>query len=227
MRTGDVQVRTWGLIGAAENLLSLGEGVPAEALLGEAEALLAENFGGARAEEVWLYALLGRAALRRQANEIARSLAGAAANLLGHLPPATIYAMGGYSAIAETYLGLWDTLPAADHKRRRLLAKAARRACCSLDRFALVFPVARPTALTWRGLYAWLTGRPGEARRRWAAAAALAQRRGMPYEEARALYHHGRCTPGPAGRRLLEAAAAIFERLGCAYDLAETRSALG
>ena len=226
LRSGDVQVQTWGLIGAAENLLSLGEGGRAETLLGEAEALLAQNFGGARAEEVWAYALLGRAALRRRATDVARALANAAAGLLGRVPPAAIYALGGYAAVAETYLGLWEALPADERAARRAMGEVARRACQSLGRFALVFPVARPAALTWRGLHAWHSGHQGLALRRWAAAAALARRQGMPYEEARARFQRGRHTPGPEGARLLEEAAAGFQRLGCAYDLAEARRAL-
>lgn len=227
MRTGDVQVRAWGLIGAADNLLCLGDSDHAEALLGEAEALLAENFGGARAEEVWLYGLLGRAALRRQASDVARALANAAAGLLGRMPPATIYALGGYSAIAETYLSLWEAFPAPGPAGSHApIAEVARRACQSLDRFSLVFPVARPAALTWQGLRAWLGGRRGRARRLWSAAAARAARTGMPYDEARALYQLGRYSEGPAGRGLLERAAAGFEALGCAHDLAATRRLL-
>lgn len=220
LRAGDVQVRAWGLIGAAENLLCLGEDGRAETLLGEAEALLAQNFGGARAEEVWVYALLARAALRRQAGDVTRALASAAAGLLGRMPPAAIYALGGYSAIAESYLGLWEGLPADDLAARRAMGEMARRACLALERFSLVFPVARPAALTWQGLRAQLLGRHGGARRRWAAAAAVAGGHGMPYAEAVALFQHGRHTPGPEGRRLLGAAAARFEELGCAYDLA-------
>ncbi|NTU85187.1 MAG: hypothetical protein HGA45_38490, partial [Chloroflexales bacterium] len=227
LRSGDVQVRAWGLIGAAENLLSLGEGSRAETLLGEAEALLAENFGGARAEEIWVYALLGRAALRRGATDLAQSLANAGAGLLGRVPPAAIYAMGGYSAITEVYLGLWGARPAHDVAGRKALAEVALRACRSLDRFALVFPVARPVALTWQGLHAWLDGRSGAARRRWSWAVALAARMGMPYVEARALYLHGRLRERAEDYQLLARAAAIFERLGCLYDLEQVRVLLG
>jgi class 3 adenylate cyclase len=226
LRSGDVQVRAWGLIGAAENLLCLGADGRAEALLGEAEALLTENFGGARAEEIWLYGLLGRAALRRQAYELSRALASAAAGLLGRVPPATIYALGGYAAVAEAYLGLWEARHAHEPTERRAIAEVSRRACQSLNRFALVFPLARPAALTWQGLRSWLRGRPREAGQLWAAAANVAQAQGMPYDEARALYLRGRHTPGAEGCRLLERAAAGFERLGCDYDLAQVNSLL-
>lgn len=218
LRSGDVQVRAWGLIGAAENLLCLGEREQAEALLGEAELLLAENLGGARAEEVWLYALLGRAALLRGSHEVARALANAAAGLLGRLPPATIYALGGYGAVAEIYLTLWEHHPADDRAGAGALAAVAGRACRSLSRFALIFPVARPAALTWHGLKAQLAGRPGAARRSWLAAATLARDYGMPYAEAVALRQHGRHTAGPAGEALLARAADLIEQAGSRAD---------
>jgi class 3 adenylate cyclase len=226
LRTGDLQVRTWGLIGAAENLLALGEGAPAEQLLGEAETLLTANFNGARAEEVWAYALMGRAALRRGAHELARAVTGAAAGLLGPVPPATLYALGGYSAVAEVYLGLLEARFYAGSSGRRAVEEAAARACRGLARFALIFPVARPGALIWEGLRLQLGGSPGRARRRWLHAVALAAQLGMPYDEARARYQLGRHAGGGERREQLERAGAIFERLGCAHDLAATRRLL-
>jgi hypothetical protein len=86
--------------------------------------------------------------------------------------------------------------------------------------------VARPAALTWEGLRLELAGRHGAARRRWARAAALAARLGMPYDEARARFQLGRHTAGDEGLRQLRRAVALFERLGCAYDLAQARALL-
>lgn len=226
LRTGDLQVRTWGLVGAAENLLALGEDAPAEALLGEAETLLTANFDRARAEEIWAYALMGRAALRRGADNLAHTLAGAAASLIGPVPPATIYALGGYSAIAEVFLGLLEAGAFADRAARRRLEAAARRACDGLARFAYFFPIARPAALSWEGLRRALAGRPAGARRAWERSAALAHATGMPYEEARARLLLGRHSAGEERRAQLGLAAAGFERLGCARDLAEARRLL-
>lgn len=224
LRSDDGQVHTWGLVGAAENLLALGESAAAEALLGEAEALLTANFDGARAEELWVYALMARATLRRGAPHTARALANAALGLIGALPPATIYALGGYDAIAEVFLGLLETHPPAEARSGKMLRCAARQACDSLGRFALVFPVARPAARTWGGLQSWLVGRHGSARRQWARAIADARRLGMPYDEARARYQLGRHSVGAERREQLARAAAIFARLGCAADLADTLS---
>ncbi len=224
LRSGDTQVRTWGLAGAAENLLALGEDGRAVALLSEAEGLLTENFGGARAEELWVYGLIARAALRRGDHEVALGLARAAARLSGPLPPATLYVLGGYSAIAEVYLGVLAVRPSED---RASLRAAARAVCAGLQGYALIFPAARPVALSWEGLRLELAGRHAAARRRWARAAALAVRLGMPYDEARARYLLGRHTVGEESRRQLARAAALFERLGCAYDLAQVQQLLG
>jgi tetratricopeptide (TPR) repeat protein len=204
--SGDVQVRTWGLIGQAESLLNMGDAARAAALLDDAAGLLAENLGSTRAEEIWAYALRARAALRGGEHELALALAGAAAGLVGRLPPAAIYALGGYSAIAEVFLELWSLGGAPGVAARA----GARRACAILGRFALIFPVARPAAQIWRGRYAWARGRRAEARWRWGRALSLARRLGMPYEQGRALLLLGR----------VDEAAAIFGRIGAAHELA-------
>lgn len=226
LRAGDVQVRTWGLVGAAENLLCLGEDGRAELLLAEAEALLAENLGGARAEEVWAYALMGRAALRRGAYDLAWMLAHAAAGLVGAVPPATIYALGGYSAIAEVFLGLLEAGYAHNEVDRRALDVAVRRSCAGLKRLALIFPVAAPAALLWDGLRHQCAGRHKAARRCWQRAADRARRLGMPYDEARARFQMGRHATGQERVEQLQLAEALFRRLGCTYELAAVQALL-
>jgi tetratricopeptide (TPR) repeat protein len=186
LRTGDVQVQTWGLLGAAENLLGLGALAQAEPLLADAEALLAENLGGARAEEVWAYALMARVALYKELPTLARGLADAAAALLGPMPPATIYALGGVSALAEVYLGLLARDATRTTQERAALQRAAARACRVLAGFAVTFPIARPAAETWSGQALILAGCVGFGRRLLRRAAARAARLGMPYDEARA-----------------------------------------
>lgn len=222
-RQGDVQVRTWGLVGAAENQLILGEAGLAANLLAEAEGLLAQNFDSARAEELWTYALMARVALHRGDSELAHTLATAAARLIGRLPQAAIYALAGYSAVAEVLLSLWESQ--ARHATGPVAAEA-RRVVAAFGRFALVFPVARPTMLLWRGLELWLRGRRGAARHHWFHAAILAHRRGMPYEEARAHFQLGRHASGPERRAHLERAAALFARIGARPDEARARELL-
>lgn len=215
LSAGDIQVCTWSLLGQAENLLLLGDDAPAAVLLNEAELLLTENFNSARAEEIWTYALLARAALRRGEYSLARSLAGAAARLIGAMPPAAIYALGGYTSIAEVFLSLWEL--GADESQT--LRDAAGRACRSLGRFALIFPLARPITLIYLGQEAWLRGRRRLAQRRWQRALSIARRMEMPYEQGYAHLQIGRHLTGVERHTHLKAAAAIFARLGAAYDL--------
>jgi class 3 adenylate cyclase len=177
--SGDVQVCAWGLIGQAEGMLNLGDNKRAALLLDDAVGLLAENRGSTRAEEIWAYALRARAVLRSGDVDLAERLATNALDLVGRLPPAAIYALGGYTAIAEVFI----ELAAVDH---RLLGQA-RRACTLLRQFALIFPIGRPAALICVGRYASLRGRHKLARRSWQRAAQLAVRLGMPYEQAQAL----------------------------------------
>jgi class 3 adenylate cyclase len=226
LRSGDVQVRTWGLAGAAESLLALGEHERAMELLGVAEGLVAENFGGARAEEIWVYALMSRAALQRGDHALASALAGAASRLIGNAPPATLYALGGYTAIAEVYLELFELQHPADPAARKAAIAAARRICAVLRLYALIFPVAGPAALTWDALRLQLGGRQRAARRRWARAIGLAARLGMPYAEALAHLQLGRHSAGEPGRQHLERAARLFQRLGCTHYLARARALL-
>ncbi|NTW00503.1 MAG: AAA family ATPase [Oscillochloris sp.] len=218
--SSDTQVCAWGLIGQAESMLNMGNDGRASILLDEAAGLLAENLGSTRTEEIWAYALRAKAALRSGNHHLAERLAVAAADLVGHLPPAAIYALGGYTAIAEVFLELWE-----GGAGRALQAKA-RRSCITLRRFAMIFPVARPAALIWMGRYAWARGQQTLARRYWRRALALAGHLGMPYEQGRALFALGHHDIANEHIQRLRSAAAIFQKIGAAHDLSQVQEYL-
>src|SRR5690606_11817359 len=117
------------------NQLILGEAGLAANLLAEAEGLLAQNFDSARAEELWTYALMARVALHRGDSELAHTLATAAARLIGRLPQAAIYALAGYSGVAEVLLSLWES---QTRHATGPVAAEARRVVAAFGRFALV-----------------------------------------------------------------------------------------
>jgi hypothetical protein len=94
------------------------------------------------------------------------------------------------------------------------LKKLARAACKSLHRCARLFPVAQPRAWLWQGVYKWLDGKPVRARLAWGQSLAAAQRLGMPYDEALALYEIGRHAAGDEQGANLTGAYEIFDRLG-------------
>mgnify|MGYP003291721007 CR=1 FL=1 len=106
--------------------------------------------------------------------------------------------------------------PVGDDLRAR-----ARRACWVTRRYARLYPVGQPRAQLWNGLYAWLQGKRGVARRAWSKSLAYAQRLVMPYEEGLAHYEIGRhLDPSdPARREHLTRACEIFTNLNAAFDL--------
>jgi hypothetical protein len=136
--------------------------------------------------------------------------------------PSSYGVLSGYANPAEVYLSLWEAgypQPGLD--------RLARKACKVTHSFARVFPIGRPRALLWDGLYHWLAGKPARATRAWQASLAAAARLEMPYDEALAHYELGRHLPDadPGREEHLARACEIFERLGAAYDLARAREA--
>jgi class 3 adenylate cyclase/tetratricopeptide (TPR) repeat protein len=207
-RLGDVQMHTWALTGQAEYLLELGATEQAWQRLGEAEALLAENVGGAHAEEIGIYGLMSLVALERGEPQLAYRLAEASLDLLEHHTPTAIYSAGGYAALAEVLLRLRAT-GAVTHERSEILVQ---QVCRSLGWLARLFPLVRPAWHTWQGLADTLAGRRRAGLRHWRRAAAEATRRGMPLAEARARYHLSRYTRGRQREQSRRRAAALFGR---------------
>jgi hypothetical protein len=118
----------------------------------------------------------------------------------------------GYLGCAEGYL----ELAARDPSMRPL----AKKAVADLRKFSLLFPFAGPAYLRFRAQLHALDGEPRRARLGFDRAVALSRRLGMPYDEAQALWLASRYVEP----RLAAQAAPIFERLGCRWHLAQTRT---
>jgi tetratricopeptide (TPR) repeat protein len=147
--------------------------------------------------------------------ETARAHAERALALFGSGPP-VCYTMAIFiSLMAEAFLGFLERAQ-RDGTPTRDIAAQARRSCGTMQKFARVFPVARPRAALWAGLEHWLHGRKRTAERLWQRARADAEGQGMAFELA--LVHaqlariHGE--PGRAQ------AVALFEKLGAHSELA-------
>jgi adenylate cyclase len=89
-----------------------------------------------------------------------------------------------------------------------------------------MFPIGRPEVLLAGGSLAWHRGKPAAAMKRWRRAAAAAARLGLPYEQARAHVEIGRhlAAGSPERWQHLADAAAVFDRIGCAWELARVRA---
>src|SRR5947208_361472 len=132
------------------------------------------------------------------------------------------YDLEGVAGAAEVYLTLWESTPAGDGATGRGLRRRARQAGDALDRFARVFPIARPRADLCRGRFYRLAGRRPRAARAWCRSLQAAERLEMPFEEGLVHFEIGRhAEPGDAARpHHLDRARTLFARLGAAHDLA-------
>ena len=132
------------------------------------------------------------------------------------------FTLPGYAGAAATYLTLWE----AGYDRSKL-KQQARQAVKALNSFARTFPIGRPAAGLYDGLYEWLRGRPKRARRAWDKALAVAEELAIPYERGRLHYEIGRHLPGDSTAAAhLQQASQIFTRLGATHELALTQTAL-
>ena len=134
--------------------------------------------------------------------------------------PVAYWLQNALAVIAEVLLSLresgWTPAAASAAPVDRL----ADEAVDILWRFARQLPLGRPHAHLWRGLGAWLSGKPARAMRDWQTAAALGARLGLRYEVGRAHFEIGRhLPPGEERTRHVRAAREELERLGCAAEL--------
>jgi class 3 adenylate cyclase/tetratricopeptide (TPR) repeat protein len=208
VRNENVQHQVWGLIGMAECRLRGGRSEQAAESLEEALALLEQNPD--RAEQLRAHGLLAVARLRGGNRGGARESAAAAAILIRQFfSPTAHYLLEGYAGVAEVWLSLWGSGDGSAEVRR-----AARTACAALRKFARVFPIGKPRALLWTGLYEWQSGRPARARADWEKSLAAAQRLDMLFEQALAhseLGRHAVDSDREAARHLARARELLIE----------------
>src|SRR5262249_15463462 len=176
-----------------------------------------------RSEHTLALAAHAVACLRTNEPDAACESALRAAALVRTTAPVAYWMLVGLTHTLEVLLALLEenrTPP-----RRRLLeeAQAVLRATRSYTR---MFPIGRPEVLLSSGRVAWHLGRHRAAMARWSHALAIAGRLRMPYELGRAHLEIGRhLAPERAERwQHLADAAAIFERIGCAWELARVRA---
>jgi hypothetical protein len=196
-------------------------------------SLLTEDLD--RVDEIRFYGLLASARLRlREWQLAARQAARTAERIIGYSLPTAVYSFEGYSGMAEVYLSLWENELEARGKDFRILQKGefsefrreAQNAINTLKRFARTFKMGLPRAYLYTGLFYWLDGKEGKARKYWQKSLHLAERLGMPYEEGLACYEIGRHSRELDQIDWLNRAARIFESLKAEYYLSQINDAL-
>jgi hypothetical protein len=203
--------------------------VEAVSLLGQAKALLSNFQYASRPDEIRVYGLLARAHLRNGSRDLALQ----AAEMVGQriaaeVSPTNFYCFEGYAGVPPVYLELWEAgADAQDAAEGRSLPELARQACKGLRGYARVFPVARPRAWLWQGVYEWLLGKPRKAHKAWAKSLDYAKELNMPYEQGLAHYEIGRhFSVGDPGREgHLKRAVDIFTQLDAGWDLERAEQA--
>jgi tetratricopeptide (TPR) repeat protein len=217
--------RTEGLQWQAKCLFSLGRFDEVTAHLEELQAALDEGSGLVdKPMKIGVQGLRAATYLRRGAYQSALEAAKQTVDMAAKSMPSSYGVLSGYANPAEVYLTLWET----SHPQPGL-DTLARQACKLARGFARIFPIGRPRALLWGGLYEWLAGKPVRAHKAWLESLAVARSLEMAYDEALAHYEIGRHTAAgdPARQEHLARAGEIFERLGSAYDQARVQEVIG
>lgn len=237
---GDLFSQMVGLYQQGENKLRLGHTDEAITFLEAALPVYDKN--SPRLIEPIIYGLLGVARLRQNEPELALQAVEKAAQLLAQSVIDIFATFQAFAGIAEVYLTLWENnqqLPLTIHEAQwgdkktahppfkiinlKLGAELNGRA---FGKLARVYPIGRPQAWLWQGLYHWLADNPHRAYRAWKKALIEAERLAMPYEQGLAHYQIGRHLPPPDPSRLthLNRAKEIFSQLDARHDLARIQA---
>ncbi|EIJ43583.1 adenylate/guanylate cyclase family protein [Beggiatoa alba B18LD] len=219
----DIQTSVWGLCGQALGYLRLGELNNAVDCLKSVQALPSEEMK--LVEATWVCGLLGLVYNQQGFNQKAIQMATKTAHLIAKAPPSHIETFESYACVAQLYLQQWENTPNLSAKEYDAFNELSKRACQTLKRYAQVFPIAKPRALLWLGLYAWLSSKPNLARAYWKQALDSAQRLNAPYDIALTHYEiarHLAITHTQRDYHLREAQQG-FTQLQATYDLAQVK----
>lgn len=232
---GDLFSQMVGLYQQGENKLRLGQTDEAITFLEAALPVYDKN--PHRLTEPIIYGLLGVARLRQNEPEFALQAAEKAALLLAQSVIDIVATFQAYAGVAEVYLTLWETATreaqwgdkkSTPHSSKTVNLKlGAELNGKAFWKLARVYPIGRPQAWLWQGLYDWLSGNSRRAYRAWKKALAEAERLDMPYEQGLTHYQIGRHLALTAPTRLthLNRAEEIFSQLDARFDVARVYNA--
>jgi tetratricopeptide (TPR) repeat protein len=211
-RRGIVQVQIWGLTGRLALSLATGQDHEAYGLL---DALMTEHGDRtdsvARADAILAFGILAQAHLRAGDLRKARQAAERVVHVIAESETISVYLVAGYQGLGEVLASLRDA------ERAPMLRPTVK----TFRSFARMYPVGRPMAYLWRGVFAWHDGHQRKARRLLAKSLAWGERLGMRYDVAVAHREIARLDTTDAAARSahIEKARALFAELGAANDL--------
>ena len=214
----DAQGELWGWLFQGTSLLRQGDYRTALARFRNAETLLDAGVGATNVG--WLYGLMAETYWRLDDQDRARAAAASASQALYAERPGVVFALDGFTGVADVYLGQWAT----GRAREAASAKSASElAVKKLGAFSKVFPIGQPAFHRYAGGVKEQAGDVGAARKEWELGVETAVQLQMPYEEGRLRLSLGRVAKE---RAHLEAARDQFEATGAAPFAEAARAAL-
>jgi len=214
----DAQGELWGWLFQGTSLLRQGDYRTAMARFRNGEALLDAGVGAINVG--WLYGLMAETYWRLNDQERARAAAASASQALYAERPGVVFALDGFTGVADVYLGQWAT----GRAREAATAKSASElAVKKLGAFSKVFPIGQPASHRYAGEVKEQAGDVDAARKEWEQGIESAVQLQMPYEEGRLRLSLGRSAKE---RAHLEAARDLFEATGAAPFSEAARAAL-
>jgi class 3 adenylate cyclase/tetratricopeptide (TPR) repeat protein len=214
----DAQGELWGWLFQGTSLLRRGDYRNALSRFRNGESLLDAGVGAINSG--WLYGLMAETYWRLDDQERARAAAASASQALYAERPGVVFALDGFTGVADVYLGQWET----GRARAAAVAKSASElAVKKLRAFSKVFPIGQPAAHRYAGGVKARGGDSDAARKEWEHGIEIAADLQMPYEEARMRLSLGRQSKD---RAQLETARDLFESTGAAPFADSARSAL-
>lgn len=154
--------------------------------------------------------MLALAYVRQNNYTAAKQTAEEANETIGEAAPMAYVAFGGYTAIPEVYLTIWEATSDSS------LATVANDALKQLNQYARSFNIGRPRLWLLRGNYHWLSGNQNKAKKAWYKSLEAARQLNMRYDMA--LAHHAFAKhlndTHPEHQSHLEYANGIFRDIG-------------
>lgn len=190
-RIGDKQTITWASQGCVTTLMRMGRTDEGMALIDEPRVKWISSLGYLRSGDY----------------EAAEAALEPLMKRMGHRPM-QVYQFDMFATIAEVRVKIYESAP---NENRRKLAKQAVE---TLGRYGQIFPITKPRALLWKGLFLYLEGQQEKAKKLWQESLSIATTLQLPYDIALAHFELGR----HGSTVHLQKAVEGFDCIGAKYD---------